>query len=180
LLQQLVRDRPELSRPQINLGQILHLQGRLADARAVLRKAIEHFGDEPLACFTLARIEQDLGQSETAIEYYRRACRAKPDYVEASYELGSLLVESGDVAGAIEPLRRAVSAEPAFVPGHLKLSQALRVLGQEDEAAKHADIAEKLNGSVKSRGPASAPGAGSDRRRKRFSGLVISPETELS
>jgi len=161
LLRQLVRDRPELSRPQINLGQILQIQGLLPEARAVLQKAVEQFGDEPLACFTLARIEQELKQPERAIDFYRRACRAKPDYVEANYELGSLLIETGDVEGALDPLRRAVSAEPAFIPGHLKLSQALRALGQEDAAEKHAAIAEKLNGSASSRGPANGAGAGS-------------------
>jgi tetratricopeptide (TPR) repeat protein len=144
LLRALVSQRPELSRPRLNLGQVLQNLGDLSGAAAVLHEAVEKFPEEPFAHYSLGRVEESLGLPEKAIESYRVACEFKPDYVEANYQLARLLRQDQRPADAAAVLRRAVSSEPGFVPGHLELAECLVELGDRAGALRHLQAVLRL------------------------------------
>jgi tetratricopeptide (TPR) repeat protein len=144
LLREVIRQRPDLSRPQLNLGQILQAQGNLPAAIDVFRDTIEKFPGEPLAHFSLGTALEMTGQLAQALDAYHQAARLKPDYADAHYCLGLLLRKQKDNPGAVEALRRAVSANPGFAPVHLALGSLLADLGDRSGAIEEVRLAAKL------------------------------------
>lgn len=112
-------------------GRALFLSGRLSQAEAALRRAVEADPRDVMARIALAQLHEALGQYSqaaaewrelrapaqlvtlgdrlleqahwrAAIDAYRAAVEVRPDYVDAYYPLGWALYEhSGDWAGAL-------------------------------------------------------------------------------
>ncbi|MBS0264059.1 MAG: tetratricopeptide repeat protein [Planctomycetes bacterium] len=143
-LQQVIRERPDLSRPRLNLGQVLQFQGKTAEAVEVFQEAVREFPQEALAQFSLGTALEMSGQRMAAAEAYRAALRLKPDYADASFGLGSLLREDHDYPGSVAALRQAVSANPGFAPAHVILGLCLDDLGSTDEGIAEIRLAVKL------------------------------------
>jgi tetratricopeptide (TPR) repeat protein len=144
LLQELIRLRPDLSRPRLNLGQLLQAQRKLPAAVEVFEQAVERFPDEPLAHFSLGTALEMSGENERARDEYRAALRLKPDYADAHFCLGLVLKKQNDLAGAAEALGHAVSANPGFVPGRVALASALEGLGDREGALAQLRLAVQL------------------------------------
>src|SRR5687767_357153 len=54
VFQELVKNRPDLARPRINLSSILMAQGKMAPARDLLLETVERFPTDPMAHLALA------------------------------------------------------------------------------------------------------------------------------
>jgi len=65
----------------------------------------------------------------------RAAIRAKPDYAEAHYTLGSVLKQAGELPEAANALREAIRLQPEFAGAHTTLAAVLRQLGDTEGAA---------------------------------------------
>ncbi len=65
------------------------------------------------------------GDLARAIEEYRAALAAKPDYAQARYNLGTALQAQGNVEQAIQELRRAIDLDPSDASAHYNLGNAL-------------------------------------------------------
>jgi tetratricopeptide (TPR) repeat protein len=79
-----------------------------------LKQAIEHFRDqvtdkpENIRLLTnLAWSYERAGSFDEAIESFKNALRADPDYADAHYGLGLALLESGQTAAALDAFTRA-------------------------------------------------------------------------
>jgi tetratricopeptide (TPR) repeat protein len=72
---------------RINLGRLLHLDGRLAEAEQIYR-----FGGqaEPFLVFNLAVLLEDLGREPEAIVAYREALALDPQFADAHFNLARL------------------------------------------------------------------------------------------
>jgi tetratricopeptide (TPR) repeat protein len=75
------------------------------------------------------------GELEAATAEMRAAIKAKPDYAEAYYTLGSVLKQKGDLQPAADALREAIRLQPDFAGAHTNLGAVLRQLGDADGAA---------------------------------------------
>jgi tetratricopeptide (TPR) repeat protein len=76
------------------------------EAAAVLGAAVQ--ADDAEALFHLGNTLMTAGDYEKAVDSYRRAITAKPDFAEAYYRLGSVLSENGHIAeGFAHLMRRA-------------------------------------------------------------------------
>jgi tetratricopeptide (TPR) repeat protein len=59
-------------------------------------------------------------------------------------ELGFALVEEGQLDEAIAEFRKSIELQPDFTDAHYNLGLALRHAGQEEEAQRHLDEAQRL------------------------------------
>jgi tetratricopeptide (TPR) repeat protein len=75
------------------------------------------------------------GNTENALQIYRRAVELAPGRSEANYLLGVLLAATGRVQDAEGHLRAAVAAAPARVEPSMSLADVLSQLGAHAEAA---------------------------------------------
>ena len=86
---------PGHSDAYVNLGRLLHEQGRLREAEAAYRDGLERCGAEPTLLFNLAVLQEDLQQPQEAAQSYRAALDAAPDLADAHFNLARLCVNQG-------------------------------------------------------------------------------------
>jgi tetratricopeptide (TPR) repeat protein len=86
---------------RINLGRLLHLAGRLADAEQVYRAAA---AGEPLLMFNLAVLLEDLGREPAAIAAYRDALALDPELADAHFNLARLYERARDAQASLRHL----------------------------------------------------------------------------
>src|SRR5258707_5561715 len=72
------------------------LEGRLEEAIAWFRQALEWHPDFAEAHYSLGRSAFDLERLDDAVAHFREAIRSAPDYVEAHYNLAHVLLLKGD------------------------------------------------------------------------------------
>ena len=74
----------------VNLGRLLHEQGRLAEAERVYRRAILACGGEPLLHYNLGVLLEDMNRKSAAMDAYERALREDPRFADCHYNLALL------------------------------------------------------------------------------------------
>jgi tetratricopeptide (TPR) repeat protein len=86
---------------RINLGRLLHLDGRLAEAEQVYR-----FGGqaEPCLVFNLGVLLEDLGREPEAIVAYREALALDPQFADAHFNLARLYERAKDPKASLRHL----------------------------------------------------------------------------
>jgi len=86
-----------------NLGRLLHLRGKAAEAVALYRSV-----DDPdaIVLFNLGVALEDLGQAEEAMSAYERALALDDTLADAHHNLGQLLLAAGERQRALRHLSR--------------------------------------------------------------------------
>jgi len=96
-----VVDKSEPVEAQIDRGYLLHEAGRLEEAEAAYRGAVETCGPDPLLLYNLGVLLEDLGRKPEAMESYRAALRGDPAMADCHYNLALLCRELGRAQEAI-------------------------------------------------------------------------------
>ena len=110
--QQAAEQNPQDAAAWINLGRLLHVLGRTADAEAVYRRALEQVGRDPLLLYNQAVLLEDVGRTTAALEVYQAALAGDPNHADCHYNLARLYESLGKPQHAIRHLgeyRRLVS-----------------------------------------------------------------------
>jgi protein O-GlcNAc transferase len=117
-----------------HLGIALRRNGRLGEAIAAYRRAIEL---DPLqsTLLNLGRAEREAGRRDEAIAAFRRALTLKPDAADGWSMLSNALREVGRFDEALDAAREAQRHDPWLGDGHLNAGVALHKLGQLAHAA---------------------------------------------
>jgi tetratricopeptide (TPR) repeat protein len=98
---------------RINLGRLLHIDGRLAEAEKVYRSAGQ---PEALLVFNLAVLLEDLGREPDAILSYREALALDPQFADAHFNLARLYERARDPKASFRHLlayRRMMDSQGA-------------------------------------------------------------------
>ena len=139
-----------------NLGQAHRAQGRLSEAEACFRKALDLKADYAEAGANLGtllhasgRMEQSAqnylrlglalettGQCAQAAESYRQALTLEPENPQAHHGLGRSLERLGRLEDAIDSLNAALALKSDWTEVHHDLGNALFRLGRLDDAEK--------------------------------------------
>ncbi|HET8624596.1 MAG TPA: tetratricopeptide repeat protein [Gemmatimonadales bacterium] len=90
---------------RLNLGRLLHLSGRVAEAEAHYRAVLAGPDPSPTAAFNLGTALEDQGRSAEAIVAYRDAIAADPSFADAHFNLARLYERTGRGAAAIRHFR---------------------------------------------------------------------------
>jgi tetratricopeptide (TPR) repeat protein len=99
----------------INLGRLLHQQGKLSDAESVYRRALAACGADALLYYNLGVLLEDLRRPGAALEAYQSAIVEDPMLADCHYNLARLYEMAGKPQHAIRHLgeyRRLLVAEP--------------------------------------------------------------------
>jgi Flp pilus assembly protein TadD len=151
LLETLLQLEPEHPDALYNLGVLASEEGRLEEARLLLRRAVianavdTHAQANAQVALGLAALRQeDRSEARQALE---AAIELEPRNAFALRSLGSLLVIAGALAAGIERFRQALVVAADDLVTTFNLAQALLEL----DPGKHRDEAKDLRGSIASR-----------------------------
>jgi tetratricopeptide (TPR) repeat protein len=97
-----------------NLGNVLSVAGRAAEAIPHYRAALAASPGNAESHYNLAHNLETLGRTEEAAEHYRAAIAADPGFAGAHNNLGLLLRRQGRTEEALEHLRAAVRLDPTL------------------------------------------------------------------
>jgi tetratricopeptide (TPR) repeat protein len=92
---------PHHTEARINLGRLLHIAGRLAEAERVYRAAQT---PEPMLIFNLAVLLEDLERESDAIVAYREALALDPEFADAHFNLARLYDRVQDAKASLRHL----------------------------------------------------------------------------
>ena len=129
----------------VQLGTVDEAAGRIDEALARYRHALELEPGYPVAAGNVGRILLQQGDLDGAVAILRETVRRDPDYPFAGRDLAIALVRRGlkgsderrraDFAEAESVLRTTIRAQPGFPDAHLTLGQLLYTEGHVREAA---------------------------------------------
>ena len=118
-------------------------RGKLAEASALMDRAVEADPRDPYARYYRGVVRGRSNDTDGAIEELRAALSLKPDFPEARLDLGVALVESGQYTQA-EPLLKEVSRDPKL-RGNAILFLGIARLRQGETAASLVDFEQVPN-----------------------------------
>jgi tetratricopeptide (TPR) repeat protein len=119
------------------LAKTLREQGRVAEARAAVDRALALAPDEPESLLELGMCQERAGDAAAAERSYERALRRDPDLAAARLQLGGLLARAGEPAAALVHFEAAVAALPNFALAHNNLATACFALDRLEPAERH-------------------------------------------
>jgi tetratricopeptide (TPR) repeat protein len=126
--------RPDSPGVHLNLGDTLRAQGRVDEAIACFRRALDLDPKYLRAHTSLGGVLAEKGRVDEAIACFRRALDLDPKFVPAHNNLGVALQAKGQADEAIACYRRALDLDPKYAQAHTNLGNALADKGQADEA----------------------------------------------
>lgn len=140
---QLATERPNEASVFNDLGNLLVLSSRPAEAEEAYRQALELMPAMSSARFNLALLLQQSGRNREAAVEYRRVLESDPGNAWAQYQIGSIYEAQGDSRQAIRWYGRAFALEPRlafpeFNPSVIenRLVEQAMLLGYRDEGAR--------------------------------------------
>ena len=93
------------SESHVNLGRLLHEEGKVIEAAGQYAAALETSPDDSTAAFNLGVAFEDLGRSAEAKLAYEQAIRSDPANADAHYNLATLYEAIGDKPAALRHLK---------------------------------------------------------------------------
>jgi tetratricopeptide (TPR) repeat protein len=102
---QLLARAPEHADAHVNLGRLLHEEGRLAEARTHYRAALAVRPADATAAYNLAVALGDEGRTAEAVHWYQTALQSDPRLAEAHYNLACLHERRGQPVLALRHLK---------------------------------------------------------------------------
>jgi tetratricopeptide (TPR) repeat protein len=96
-----LRADPHHLEARINLGRLLHADGRLLEAERIYRQAAR---PEPMLTFNLAVLLEDLGREPDAILAYRETLAMDPQFADAHFNLARLYERARDAKASLRHL----------------------------------------------------------------------------
>jgi tetratricopeptide (TPR) repeat protein len=107
--------------------------------------------DEPDALYHLGFVDQQESKIDDALALYLKVIAANPDYANAQYEAGKILLDRGDFTSAAAHLQAAASLTPDKDYIHYQLQSAYRKLGRDADADRELEIYKGLKARARAR-----------------------------
>ena len=111
-----------------------HLAGRLSEAEALYRRALEDNPNHIQAMSMLGMMLMDNRKTEEAHALFSRILEIDPEHHHALHNLGRLMQIGGNDMKAVALLRKATESKPGFAPAHNDLAVSLHRIGKFEEA----------------------------------------------
>jgi tetratricopeptide (TPR) repeat protein len=136
---------PEDATAHLNLGNAFGRLGRLEEAAASYRRALEADPEFAEAHNNLGELWFECGRADEALLSCQRALCIRPDFAHAHQNLGKALVRLERFDEAVHSCRRAIAISPRFAEAHNSLGSALLGLAHSQEAITSFQRALELN-----------------------------------
>lgn len=118
-----------------NLGIAYQSRGRVEDALAAYRRALQLEPESAEVHNNLGYALFQLGRLDEAVESLKQALRLHPAHAGAHNNLGLALAARGEMEQAARSYRRAIRSNAELAEAHFNLGIALAALGKKHEAA---------------------------------------------
>jgi protein O-GlcNAc transferase len=109
-----------------NLGTVLYKSGRITDAAAAFRRALEIRPDFVEALNNLANMQQLFGNWTAAVDLYRKAVDLEPECAVSYYHLGLVYQKQDRFEAGIRCHRKALELKPDYELARCQLYYQLR------------------------------------------------------
>ncbi|MDO9082126.1 MAG: tetratricopeptide repeat protein, partial [Humidesulfovibrio sp.] len=147
---------PASAEPLAGVGAAALSLGRVVEARGILAKALAAEPNNAVALNTMGHLELSQGNAQKALEHFRAALSARPDYVDSRLAAAKILFDRAEYDAAAAEYFRLATQEKRSVAAWNGLGWARLRLGQLDDALTAFAEARRLNPSL----PAAAYGLG--------------------
>ncbi len=108
----LTTERPNDAAVFNDLGNLLLLAQKPAEAEAAYRRALELDPDKVSALFNLGLLRQQAGGMKEAMQLYQRAVKVEPGHAWAHYQLGAVHESLRQTSRAVDEYSQAFSLDP--------------------------------------------------------------------
>jgi len=95
---------PSWADAYVNLGRLLHQQGRLSEAEAVYRRGMSQCQSDALLRYNLGVLLDEMGRQPAALQVYREALALQDDFADCHYNIALLYEASGHTRAALRHL----------------------------------------------------------------------------
>jgi tetratricopeptide (TPR) repeat protein len=95
---------PAFADAYVNLGRLLHEQGRFQEAEAVYRSGISHCPSHALLRYNLGVLLDQQGCQRAALQVYREALTLRDDLADCHYNIALLYEAAGQTRAALRHL----------------------------------------------------------------------------
>ncbi|KVC61062.1 hypothetical protein WI73_30000 [Burkholderia ubonensis] len=119
-----------------NFGNMLRAHGRLDDAIASYRRAVELKPDYAEAHSNLGNALRDAGDPHAAMLSCAQALALRPDYAQAFNNLGNALRDQDELDAAARAYDKSIALEPAYADAHYNRGNVCRAQGRLDDAVR--------------------------------------------
>jgi tetratricopeptide (TPR) repeat protein len=140
-----IQRNPDCWMAYLNLGDLLHEQGKTQEAVDDFQQALRIKPDSEEAYYDLGNVSLQQGNVDKAVALYHQALQINPNYAEAHNNLGNALLQTGDVQQAIVQFQQALQLNPDFAEARVNLGNALLQKGSMDEAVTQFQLALQFN-----------------------------------
>ncbi len=124
---------------ELDAGLALRALGRTDEARETLARVAEAWPVlAPTARLSLARLDENAGHTEAALEQLAAAVTGQFGDILPLTRLGELLERRGNEEAAVESYRAALAIAPDFPPARERLARLLMAQGRWDEVREPA------------------------------------------
>jgi tetratricopeptide (TPR) repeat protein len=138
-LLRLAAEAPTSAEAQQRLGMVLQLEGRLAEAEACFRAALQRDPDYVEALIGLGQVEAQRGDLVVALKHMEMAIEIDPHRPRAHFSLGRLLESQGKTDEALAEYFRALELEPNNADVSVKIAAIQLARNQPDQALSRLD-----------------------------------------
>ncbi len=139
-----------VARAHFELGAALIHLGLPAEAITELRTEVASGDQQPEVAYYLAYALNETQGKEEAEQILRKVVEKQPNYTEAQYLLGKILLEKGDTKESIGHLQQAVTMAPDEPFIHYQLQLAYKRDGREADATREMQIYSELKAKARS------------------------------
>jgi tetratricopeptide (TPR) repeat protein len=138
-LVQLVAQAPQSAEARQRLGKVFQLEGRLPEAAACFRAALQRDPDYVDALIGLGQVEAEQGDVACGLKRLETAIEIDPHRAAGHYSLGSLFESLGRVDDALAEYFRAIETEPNDADSNLRIAAIQLARNQPDQALSRLD-----------------------------------------
>ncbi len=128
----------------LEAGNIYAANGQIADAIEEFTKASQMKPDLPEPLFSIGSLEDQRGNSDLALEYYRKALALDNSYVAARSRIAGILIDRKEYMEAEEQLAEALRWNESSFIANLQMYRLRMAQGREEEAQPYYERANEL------------------------------------
>jgi len=126
--------KPQAAEPLVGMAAASMALGRPDEARSLLGRALAIDPGNAVGLGTLGHLELSQGNTQKALDSFRAALKARPDYVDSRLSVARILFERAEYDAAAAEFFRLVTQEKRSTTGWNGLGWARLRLGQYDDA----------------------------------------------
>jgi tetratricopeptide (TPR) repeat protein len=146
-LLQLMALSPRAAEAHQRLGKVLELEGRLSEAEACFRRALELDADYTDALIGIGKTEAARGDMRSALKRYETAIEIEPHDAEAHFARGQTLEAMGKTDDALAAYFRTLEFNPLRPQVNHRIGAIQLARNQPDQALARLDQAVDLDGA---------------------------------